>query len=101
MAIVSNARQEARVARVAARFDVPYVHLARKPLPFGLISGARHLGVAPAELAVVGDRVLCDVVGGNLLGCLTILTRPLSPVERRPEQVLVRKIERLMLATQP
>ncbi|KAJ3096226.1 hypothetical protein HK100_005613 [Physocladia obscura] len=36
---------------------------------------AHFVGLKPAEIAVVGDRVLTDVVYGNSIGAFTILTR--------------------------
>ncbi|KAJ1563820.1 hypothetical protein HK405_000650, partial [Cladochytrium tenue] len=35
----------------------------------------------PSEVAVVGDRVLTDIVFGNLAGCTTILVRDLVTTE--------------------
>jgi predicted HAD superfamily phosphohydrolase YqeG len=46
--------------------------------PGGLEEVLRHFGLEdPAQVCVVGDRILTDVVFGNLYGLLTIHTLPL------------------------
>jgi phosphatidylglycerophosphatase GEP4 len=51
-------------------------HVEKKPA--GLDQVLRHFDLEdPAEVCVVGDRILTDVVFGNLYGMLTIHTLPL------------------------
>lgn len=53
-----------------------------KPFPFSLwnVMQTRHL--RPHECAVFGDQLFTDILGGNLAGCRTILSAPLSSQER-------------------
>ncbi|KAI9197162.1 mitochondrial PGP phosphatase [Polychytrium aggregatum] len=60
--------------RVEAALGVHVLrHRIKKPL--GGEELTQHLGLPPSQIAVVGDRLLTDVVFGNLNGNLTILTR--------------------------
>jgi len=76
--IISNNSKE-RVAPFAARLGVPYIEKSAKPLPKGFLRACRHLGIKPAEAAVIGDQIFTDVVGGNLIGAKVFLTEPLGP----------------------
>jgi predicted HAD superfamily phosphohydrolase YqeG len=37
------------------------------------------LGVAPAQVALLGDRLFTDVLAGNRLGLFTVLVKPIDP----------------------
>lgn len=93
--IVSNNR-EARVSAVAGELGVPYVCSARKPLGRPFRRALELMELRAAEVAVVGDQLLTDVLGGNRAGLRTILVTPISPEEsffskinRRLEKVAV------------
>ena len=96
LVILSNNRRRSRVAPCAETFGVPYVHLALKPLLVGFRRAVRMLGVRPHEVAVVGDQLFTDVLGGKRLGAYTILVDPLSP-ERRLLRRLMRRAESAVL----
>jgi predicted HAD superfamily phosphohydrolase YqeG len=49
-----------------------------------------------SQVAVVGDQVFTDVLGGNLAGAYTVLVRPISQKELGYTR-LVRRLERLIL----
>lgn len=57
---------------IVASRDVP---VPPKPQPDGVLYAAEALGVAPAEVLVVGDHPL-DVAAGNAAGALTALLAP-------------------------
>lgn len=82
--IVSNSRtRRERHARIEELFGCPSITDApRKPLR----SLERHLiaasGVSHPRIAVIGDRLLVDVLFGRRIGALTVLVRPLSKRER-------------------
>jgi len=96
--VVSNNRNRDRVASVATELGVPYVHLALKPLPTGLRAGASLLGLPAREVAIVGDQIFTDVLGGRLLGMHTVLVGALSGAPRHPARRLVRALEAKILA---
>jgi len=78
--IVSN-NKEARVSAVAEALGVPYVFSARKPLGRSFRRALGLMGLSAEEVAVVGDQLLTDVLGGNRAGLRTILVTPISPEE--------------------
>lgn len=70
--------------------------LASKPMPSAFKRAARNMGLAPREVAMVGDQLFTDVLGGNLAGMFTIMVRPLID-NGLPHTRLTRKVERLVL----
>jgi uncharacterized protein len=85
-----------RVNTLAARLAVECFPNALKPLPFGFLRAKRCLQLHRHEIAVVGDQLFTDVLGGKICGLYTILT---EPIERKdfPVTKLFRFFERLML----
>lgn len=85
-----------RVKRVAEELDVQAVPKAIKPRkrPFRL--ALRMLDARPDEVAVIGDQVFTDILGGNRMNCYTILINPISRKELRTTR-LMRRVERRIL----
>lgn len=81
----------------AAAIGLPVVAKACKPLPFGFRVAMRRLGRKPSECAVVGDQIFTDVLGGNLVGSLTVLVQPLSESDL-PHTLVLRRLERFIMA---
>lgn len=96
--ILSNNRSKRRVAPVADFFEVPFIHLALKPLPFGFLKCLKLMGLQAGEVAVVGDQLFTDVLGGRRLGAYTILVAPMSATERRWGRKLMRRAELAVLS---
>jgi HAD superfamily phosphatase (TIGR01668 family) len=99
--VVSNNRFR-RVARFCNPHGIPFVHRARKPAGSGFRRSLKMLATSPHETAVIGDQILTDVFGGNMLGMLTILVRPCSPhgeavftrFNRRLEKFAIRQMRK-------
>lgn len=85
-----------RVTQIAGQMGIPYVANACKPLPVGFVRALRRLGLPRKRVAVVGDQLFTDVLGGKLCGLYTILTEPLEPNDH-PITNVFRFFERLML----
>lgn len=97
--IVSNNFQK-RVAPFAEKYDLPFLCVAMKPLPFAYWRAARFLGVPRDRAVAVGDQIFTDVMGANAAGVKSILLRPSDPetsltfrLRRKLEEPLRRKIE--------
>lgn len=86
-----------RVTDIAAEIDCPAVAKALKPFPFGYRSACRQLGLEPSSVAVVGDQVFTDVLGGNAVGATTVLITPL-PGSDPAHTVLLRRLEAAIMA---
>ena len=94
--LVSNNRHR-RVREIAGRFAIPYVSRAYKPAKTGFRQVAAAMGLPPEAVAVVGDQLFTDVLGGNRLGMFTVWVKPLSArefigtkVTRQLEKITVR-----------
>ena len=67
---LSNNKAE-RVRTFSEALGVPWISRAVKPLARGFRQGAARLGLPLCEIAVIGDQIFTDVLGGNRLGALT------------------------------
>ena len=85
-----------RVTEIARQMRIPFVANGLKPLPVGFIRALRVLDLPRRHVAVVGDQLFTDVLGGKLCGLYTILTEPLEPRDH-PVTNVFRFFERLML----
>ncbi len=85
-----------RVTTIAGQLGVACIPNALKPLPFGFLRAKRRLRLRRHEIAVVGDQLFTDVLGGKLCGLYTILTEPIETKDFAITQVF-RFFERLML----
>ena len=94
--LLSNARRS-RVRFWSGHFGFAGKGLASKPIPRGFRKALRHIGLPPGEVAMVGDQLFTDVLGGNLAGMFTILVRPLAE-NSLPHTKLARRFERLVLS---
>jgi HAD superfamily phosphatase (TIGR01668 family) len=93
--LVSN-NWHRRVHAAACELGFDLVPRAGKPLPFAFLVGLRRLDSARSQTAVVGDQVFTDILGGNALGMLTVLVRPLSSTDL-PHTLLLRRLEARIL----
>jgi hypothetical protein len=92
--LVSNAKP-GRVRYWGERLGLPGLGLAAKPW-LGFRRAIRRWKLRPEQVAVVGDQLFTDVLGGNLVGAHTVLVAPLSKQELGYTR-LVRRLERWVL----
>jgi HAD superfamily phosphatase (TIGR01668 family) len=85
-----------RVGTIAAQLNVRCIPNALKPLPFGFLRAVKDLRLSRREIAVVGDQLFTDVLGGKLCGLYTILTEPIEAADLGLTSVF-RLFERLVL----
>lgn len=95
MVMLSN-NFTARVTSVADQLGIACIPNALKPLPFSFLRAKRLLNLRRREIAVVGDQLFTDVLGGKLCGYYTILTEPIEAKDFAITS-LFRFFERLML----
>lgn len=77
LVVLSNSKKK-RVKPFAARLGLPFISLGCKPLPFGYLRGVKLLGLKSKNVAIVGDQIFTDVLGGNAVGVKTILLTPIK-----------------------
>lgn len=81
--ILSNAKVE-RAHFFAEGFpkdnypEIYFVGKAGKPLKKGFNELAQKFGLELNQIAMVGDQLFTDILGGNRAGCTTILVTPIN-----------------------
>jgi HAD superfamily phosphatase (TIGR01668 family) len=78
--LLSNNPSRRRIGGVAEQLGVPFTVSAGKPRRSALRRVLDELAIAPAHVALVGDRIFTDVLVGNRLGLFTVLVRPIDPL---------------------
>lgn len=95
--VLSNSKRF-RIQPFAARIGLPFISLGCKPLPTGYLRGVKALGEKRNNVAIVGDQIFTDILGGNAVGVKTILLTPIKPedgcsfkIRRKLEKKLYKK----------
>jgi HAD superfamily phosphatase (TIGR01668 family) len=78
--ILSNA-SEKRVIRFNKDISVSAIHRAYKPAGKAFLNAAKVMGLEPENVAVIGDQVFTDIIGGNKVNMLTVLVKPIDKKE--------------------
>ena len=76
--ILSNNRSPARVERFCRDLGITYEGHAGKPSPRGFRRAMARCGAAPEETAMLGDKLLTDMLGANRAGVLPLMVEPLG-----------------------
>ena len=76
--IVSNSNKKKKVEKIAKILDIPYIFFAKKPLKSGFKKAKNELKEKEENIAVVGDQIFTDVIGGNRANMFTILVEPIN-----------------------
>lgn len=76
--ILSNNRSPARVERFCRDLGITYEGHAGKPSPRGFCRAMARCGAAPEETAMLGDKLLTDMLGANRAGVLPLMVEPLG-----------------------
>ena len=77
--LLSNNPSRRRILWVAKQLNLPYCLAARKPSRRSLRQVLKTIDLAPAQVAMVGDRLFTDVLAGNRMGMTTLLVKPIAP----------------------
>ena len=92
--IVSNNSRD-RGGQLARELGIPAIWYAVKPRRRAFLRALALMQLKPGEVAVVGDQILTDVLGGNRIGLFTIHVQPISEKEFFWTK-LTRKLERIL-----
>lgn len=79
--ILSNTNNKAKVEKVSKKLGIPYKYFAKKPLKSGFLKIQKEIGEKPERIAVIGDQIFTDVIGGNRCNMYTILVDPINKKE--------------------
>ena len=95
--VLSNSKRF-RIEPFAARIGLPFISLGCKPLPTGYLRGVKALGEKRKNVAIVGDQIFTDILGGNIVGVKSILLTPIKledgwsfKIRRKLEKKLYKK----------
>lgn len=95
LCIVSNNSRD-RGGQLALDLDIPAFWSAIKPRRRAFRKALAEMELSGEEVAVIGDQIFTDVLGGNRLGLYTILVTPISDKEFIGTR-LMRQFERMVL----
>ena len=76
--IVSNNRSGTRVTEFCADLGVPYQGCAGKPSTKGLEAAMARAGADRAHTAMLGDKLLTDMLAANRAGVLALMVEPVG-----------------------
>ncbi|MCL1918407.1 MAG: YqeG family HAD IIIA-type phosphatase [Peptococcaceae bacterium] len=95
LCILSNNRHPTRVKHMAEDLGILFIARAGKPRRRGYARAQQLLNLQHHEVAVVGDQIFTDIMGGKRAGVKTILVTPL-PGGELPALKILRFVERLV-----
>lgn len=76
--ILSNNRSGERVNTFCKDLRIPYVGHAGKPSRRGYREAMQKAGVSTAQTAMLGDKLLTDVLGAKRSGVLALMVEPMG-----------------------
>ena len=91
--LVTNNPSHVRIGAIADSLSLPYFLSAAKPSRRRLRQAVVEMKIEPARVAMVGDRIFTDVLGGNRMGMFTILIEPIVSIDSTIGFNLLRRIE--------
>ena len=91
MMVLSNNTKK-RVAPLAKELGLDFIAFGCKPLTVGVSRALRKMRLSRKSVALVGDQIFTDIMGGNLRGVKTILVEPFH-LEDKSSFKLKRKLE--------
>ncbi len=98
VAIISNNHQT-RVEPFARQLGVPFVASAKKPFRFGFRRAqALFPDIRPAEILVIGDQFMTDVLGANRMGFSVIVVDAIKREVEKWFTKINRRLEKRVLA---
>lgn len=76
--ILSNTNDKKKVEEVAKKLEIKYEYFAMKPFKKGFKKIQKETNIKPENIAVVGDQIFTDIIGGNRCKMFTILVEPIN-----------------------
>ena len=67
-----------QIKKIAEEKGIPYLGNAHKPLSSGFKMVLNKFDVQKSSVAIIGDQIYTDILGGNLFGITTILVTPIK-----------------------
>ena len=99
--ILSNSHKK-RVVHACKESGFAYIWSAKKQLAFGFKKALRRMDAKRHQVAMIGDQLMTDIFGGNLIGFHTILVQAvqrksdkwITRINRFVEKKMIKKIKK-------
>ncbi|WP_195542708.1 YqeG family HAD IIIA-type phosphatase [Massiliimalia timonensis] len=75
LTIASN-NYDKRIRPFAKKLGLDYIAMSCKPMTIAFTKACKRFQLPPGQVALVGDQVYTDILGGNLKGLFTVLVQP-------------------------
>ena len=92
--IISNNTKD-RVERYARKLNCKYYYMSLKPLFITYLKIIEENNLEKNRIICLGDQLVTDVLGGNILGLFTVYTKPVVNKDNLSGKI-TRSIERLI-----
>ena len=76
--ILSNSNDKQKISNIVKKLEIPYQCFAMKPLKRGFKKAQKELQEKREHMAIVGDQIFTDVIGGKRCKIYTILVEPIK-----------------------
>ena len=76
--ILSNTNDKEKIKKIVEKIDIKYQYFAMKPLKRGFKKAQKELGEKSENIAIVGDQIFTDIIGGHRCNMYTILVDPIN-----------------------
>lgn len=93
--IVLSNNTKKRVEPLAEELELDFISFGCKPLTLGISRALKKMRLPKKSVALVGDQIFTDILGGNLRGVPTILVEPFH-MEDKASFKLKRKLESIV-----
>lgn len=97
IAIVSNNKRSKYIEEVKEILQMPVIGRAAKPRRWAFFEVLKSFDLEAHQVAVIGDRPLTDVLGGQRAGMKTVLVWPLKTMREPNWVTMMRKLERIVI----
>lgn len=102
--ILSNTNDKKKIINISEELGIQYQLFAMKPLKRGYKKVQKELKENSENIAIVGDQIFTDIIGGNRCKMFTILVEPINekdfwytmwkrPIERKIKDKIKTKIK--------
>lgn len=76
--IIFSNSHEKRLKPFKEKLMVDVNYSSMKPLPFSFYKVLKKYHLKKSEVAIIGDQLLTDIIGGNRVGITTVLIQPIT-----------------------
>lgn len=97
MMVLTNNKRDEYIKEAGTLLEMEVIGRAAKPFRAGFTQALACLELPPEEVAVIGDRPLTDILGGQMSSMRTVLVRPLRCIVEPRWKTCLRNMERLFI----